>query len=140
MGLNPIADMSGWSHSGGEESWLCRLGWLYKKRLQEKAVCLQHMSAMGLRPSALAWMLKPPQATEQAFFSFHCEGAPSLTSVGGTRKGYHIRRPWVQSPVCPFLQKNTFRGAQPSAQSYREAGDLSMELRRAAALISPVRL
>ena len=35
---------------------------------------------MGLRPSALAWMLKPPQATEQAFFSFHCEGS-GISSV-----------------------------------------------------------
>ena len=41
------------------------------------------MSAMGLRPSALAWILEPPQATEQAFFL--CTVTPATHVSYGVR-------------------------------------------------------
>ena len=41
-----------------------------------------HTSGMGLSPSALAWILEPPQATEQAFFSLHCDSSHSCPLWG----------------------------------------------------------
>ena len=47
------------------------------------------MSAMGLRPSAPAWILEPPQATEQAFFL--CTVTPATHVSYGVRTHAHLR-------------------------------------------------
>ena len=119
MSSNPIADMSGWSHSARKRKLAPSPGLALKSTQVQMvstpsltcvgdtrkgrkgsgrprvpfvsflSVCLQHMSAMGLRPSAPAWMLKPPQATEQAFFL--CTVTPATHVSYGVRTHTHLR-------------------------------------------------